>query len=157
MLILPKSRFDVSASRPHVLAPNHGVTESGLALVFAAGTGSDNAVKASTGAAGEVFAGFALTDQGYPTKLVNLYTFAGTGAVVASVVTLPNYINGSAYVRDQAGASASTKVTVSSSGLVATTNANLSTDVYTIVYSYTPTTPDMIRAFGEYQIGRAHV
>jgi hypothetical protein len=149
MLILPKTRFDVSSSRPGVLAANHGVTESGQALVYTV-AGAETTVKAATGASGEIFAGFSLTDQGYPTRIAAIYTVAGTGSANASVTTLPAFINGSAYVRDQTGASASTKVTVSSVGLVALTGSNVLGETYTIVYGATPTLADTLRLYGEY-------
>ena len=149
MLILPKSRFDVSASRPHTLAANHGVTDSGTALVYATG-GSELAVKASTGVGGETFAGFALTDQGYPTRIAGVYTLNGTGAAALNVANLANYINASAYVVNQNGVAAGAKVVISATGQVDLGATNTLGDTYTIVYSYTPQMADLLRLYGEF-------
>lgn len=155
MLILNRSRFEVSASRPAPLAANHGVTESGLALIWATGADGNGAVKVGTGGSStEIFAGFALTAEGYPTKLVGVYTFTGTGSAVATVTTLSNYINATAIVLDSTGATVSggltPQVTVNSSGVVASTAANVNGMVYTVIYSYTPDTPTLVRLFGEF-------
>lgn len=148
MLILPKSRFDVSASRPIALASNHGVVESGLALVLAAGA-NGTVAKVSTGGAGEVFAGFALTDQGYPSRVPAVRTIVGTGSTATGVATLPAYIASSAVVKNAAGAT-SAHLVVNSDGTVDLAAGNVAGAVYTIQYSATPTMADLVRLFGEF-------
>lgn len=151
MLIIPKSRFDVSASRPAVLAPNHGITDSGQALVYATNGANGGAVKASAGTSGEVFAGLALTDQGYPTRLAGQITIVGTGSAATGVATLPNYIASSASVYiASSGAAAGVKVVVNSNGTVDLGGTNVLNEVYVITYSSNPLVQDLLRLFGEF-------